>query len=76
MGLLLSRALPGSHLFSSSVSLFDLEARFFAPTHTFPMLSRAGAVKVGRRADLDTRSINARPYLDSPEHGSTLAVVG
>jgi len=40
------------------------------------MLSRAGAVKVGRRANVATRSLNARSYLDASEHGSTLAVVG
>jgi hypothetical protein len=34
------------------VSLFDLEARFFAPTHNCRVLSRAGAVKVGRRANV------------------------
>src|ERR1700757_2955898 len=40
------------------------------------MLSRAGAVKVGRRSDISSRSGDARPSLDSPEHGSTLVVIG
>jgi hypothetical protein len=31
-------------------------ARFFAPTHKSQALSRAGAVKVGRRANIATRS--------------------
>src|SRR6516165_4567851 len=39
-------------LLSSSVSLFDLESRFFAPTHSIARPARAGAVKVGRRTDL------------------------
>ena len=58
------------------ISLFDLKAHFFAPTRIVQMLSRAGAVKVGRRSDIPSRSSDARPYLDSPEHGSTLVVVG
>ena len=49
------------HAFSTSftsfipVSLFDLETRFFAPTHTCWRPARAGAVKVGRRSDLAAR---------------------
>src|SRR5437762_5904273 len=35
----------------SSVSLFDLKARFFVPTRGSLTSSRAGAVKVGRRAN-------------------------
>jgi hypothetical protein len=58
------------------ISLFDLKAHFFAPTRIVQMLSRAGAVKVGRRSDISSRSGDARPYLDSSEHGSTLVVVG
>jgi transposase IS66-like protein len=37
----------------SSVSLFDLKARFFVPTSGSLAPSRAGAAKVGRRASLD-----------------------
>jgi hypothetical protein len=32
------------------VSLFDLEARFFVPTHTCWTPARTGAVKAGRRS--------------------------
>jgi hypothetical protein len=31
-----------------------LEARFFVPTRSFHTLSRAGAVKVGRRSDISS----------------------
>ena len=58
------------------ISLFDLKAHFFAPTRIVQMLSRAGAVKVGRRSDIWSRSGDARPHLDSSEHGSTLVVIG
>jgi hypothetical protein len=49
------------------ISLFDSKAHFFAPTRIVQMLSRAGAVKVGRRSDISSRSGDARPYLDSSE---------
>src|ERR1700680_4656737 len=59
------------HAFSTSftsftsfipVSLFDLESRFFAPTHTCWRPARAGAVKVGRRSGLAARSVvSGRP---------------
>src|SRR5271170_8232962 len=58
------------------VSLFDLESRFFAPTRSIAKPARAGAVKVGRRTSLSTRSALARPYLYSSEHGGTLDAVG
>ncbi len=58
------------------VSLFDLEARFFAPTHSSWRPSRTGAVKVGRRSDLATHSAVSRPCLESPEHGGTLDMIG
>jgi hypothetical protein len=61
---------------SNPISLFDSKAHFFAPTRIVRMLSRAGAVKVGRRSDISSRSGDARPYLDSSEHGGTLVVVG
>src|SRR5467141_444776 len=38
--------------------------------------SRAGAVKVGRRANLAACSELARPYLDSFEHDGTLGAIG
>ena len=52
--------------------LFDLKARFFVPTRSSLTSSRAGAVKVGRRANLAACSELARPYLDSSEHDGTL----
>ena len=59
-----------------AVSLFDLKARFSAPTHMSREPTRAGAVKVGRHCGI-AMSINvSRPYLDGSEHDGTLAVVG
>jgi hypothetical protein len=54
MGLFLSSLSAGAHpLFF--VSFFVRSgARFFAPTHKSQALSRAGAVKVGRRANIAT----------------------
>src|SRR6478672_11985759 len=60
----------------SSVSLFDLKARFFVPTRSSAWPSRAGAVKVGRCTNLSTCFALARPYLDSFEHDGTLGAVG
>ena len=48
-----------------SVSLFDLESRFFAPTRSIARPARAGAVKVGRRSNLASYCALARPHLDS-----------
>ena len=62
--------------FLSPVSLFDLEARLFVPTHSIRRSARAGAVKVGRRSGPTLRSIASRPYLDGREHADTLVVVG
>src|SRR5271169_6240114 len=42
-----------------AAALFDLKAHFFAPTRIVQMLSRAGAVKVGRRSDISSRSGDA-----------------
>ena len=73
-GLFVVKRFQSSDLFfllSSSVSLFDLESRFFAPTHSIARPARAGAVKVGRRTDLSKCSALARPHLDSSEHGGT-----
>ena len=60
----------------SSVSLFDLKARFFVPTRGSLTSSRAGAVKVGRRANLAACSELARPRLDSFEHDGMLCAIG
>jgi len=40
----------------NSISLFDLNPHFFAPTHSVQTLSRAGFVKVGRRSDISSCS--------------------
>ena len=58
------------------VSLFDLESRFFTPTHGCWKPARAGTVKAGRRSALASRTIVSRPRLDRPEHDGTLVVVG
>jgi hypothetical protein len=61
----------------SFVSFFvRSQARFFVPTRGSLTSSRAGAVKVGRRANLAACSEIARPYLDSFEHDGTLGAVG
>src|ERR1700747_3907314 len=76
MGLLLSRVRQcNASLCPSSVSLFDLKARFFVPTRSTPRPSRAGAVKVGRCTSLSTCFALARPYLDSFEHAGPLGAV-
>jgi hypothetical protein len=49
---------------------------FFVPTRGSLTSSRAGAVKVGRRANLAACSELARPYLDSFEHDGTLSAIG
>jgi hypothetical protein len=77
MGLFLSRSSPERQIFCpSSVSLFDLKARFFAPTRGSLTSSCAGAVKVGRRTNLAACSELARPYLESFEHDDTLGAIG
>ena len=81
-GLSLYGAFEVKHYFTAfftffiSVSLFNSESRFFAPTHTCWKSARAGAVKAGRRSALTSRSIVSRLSLDSPEHGGTLVVSG
>jgi len=45
------------------VSLFDLGSRFSAPTHTYRMPTRAGAVEDGRCAKLAAGPMVARPFL-------------
>jgi hypothetical protein len=65
--------LRAQRIFSpSSVSLFDLKARFFVPTRALLTAARAGAVKVGRRTNLSACAALARPYLDGSEHDGTL----
>src|ERR1700704_3257271 len=54
---------------SIPVSLFDLESRLFAPTHTRVEADAHRPVKVGRRSALAARSVVSRPRLDRPEHG-------
>ena len=61
---------------TSSVSLFDLKARFFVPTRPSLTAARAGAVKVGRRTNLSACSALARPCLDGLEHDGTLDAIG
>ena len=57
---------------SFRVSWFDLEARFFVPTHRSRTLARAGAVKIGRRSSLSPSSVAARPHLYGLEHAGML----
>jgi hypothetical protein len=58
------------------VSLFDLESRFFAPTHMCWKSTRAGGCQGRPSLCAGLRSIVSRPSLDSPEHVGTLVVVG
>jgi hypothetical protein len=61
----------------SFVSFFvRSQSRFFVPNRGSLTSSRAGAVKVGRRADLAACSELARPCLDSFEHGDMLGAIG
>src|SRR5215470_6381361 len=62
--------------FFISVSLFDLESRFFAPTHTCWKSTGAGAVRAGRRsAPASARSLPGRA-LTAPAPVDTFVVVG
>jgi hypothetical protein len=70
------QASPQGALSSLSVSLFDLEARFFAPTHKSRRCRAQGLSRLAVAPTLPRGSIIARPHLDSSEHGSTLVVVG
>jgi hypothetical protein len=76
MGPFLSSGFGAAHLFPSSVSLFDLGSRFFAPTRSIAEPARAGAVKAGRRTHLAAYSALGRPRLDSIEHDGTLDAIG
>jgi hypothetical protein len=55
MGLWLSSTYLTAGLTSFRVSWFDLEARFFVPTHRSRTLARAGAVKIGLRSSLSPK---------------------
>ena len=68
MGFSLSRSSPGRRSFPSSVSWFDLKARFFVPT----CASLTSMRKVGCHPNLAACFALARPYLDSFEHDGTL----
>ena len=66
----------GAHLFSSSVSLFDLEP-VSSPRPTNPRHCRAqGLSRLAVAPTLPRAPIIARPYLDGSEHDGTLGVVG
>src|ERR1700730_15247204 len=58
--------------YSSSVPLFDLEARFFVPTRTSLTPARAEAVKVGRRTNLTACPAVARPPLTASSTPASL----
>src|SRR5204863_9261151 len=60
----------------SPVSLFDLRARFFVPTHGAPSASGRDAVKAGRRAGRAAGGGASGPRLDGVEHEAKLAGVG
>jgi hypothetical protein len=90
LALPLAPALPGHALYEAfqvkpyftafftffiPVSLFDLESRFFAPTHTVGRRRAqglSGPAVAPRWPPLDV----SRPSLDSLEHVGTLVVVG
>jgi hypothetical protein len=65
-----------AHLFSFIGFFVRSQSRFFVPMRPSLTASRAGAVKVGRRANLCACSALARPYLDGPEHDGTLDAIG
>ena len=60
----------------SAVSLFDLEARFFVPTHAVASASCRDAVKAGRRIAGAADKAVSRPRLDGVEHEAMLGAVG
>jgi hypothetical protein len=77
MGRFLSRVLPAQRIFFSFIGFFvRSHSRFFVPTRPSLTAARAGAVKVGRRANLSACSALARPYLDGSEHDGTLDAIG
>jgi hypothetical protein len=63
--------------FSSSVSLFDLKARFFVPTPRFAYVgARRSCQGWPSHQPLRHCSAFARPHLDSFEHDGTLGAIG
>jgi hypothetical protein len=60
----------------SSCFFVRSQARFFVPTRASLRPARAGAVKVGRRANLSACSALARPHLYSSEHDGAIDAVG
>jgi hypothetical protein len=60
----------------SSCFFVRSQARFFVPTRASLRPARAGAVKVGRRANLAACSALARPHLYSSEHDGAIDAVG
>jgi len=61
---------------SPSVFLFDLKTSFFVPICASLTPARAGAVKVGRRANIAACSALARPHLDGFQYDGTLGAIG
>src|SRR6267142_1950497 len=59
-----------------AVPLFVPGGRSFVPACGCRGAPRAGTVKAGRRACLDSRASVARPHLDGPEHGARIKRVG
>ena len=70
------RYLTAFFTFFIPVSLFDLESRFFAPTHTCLEVDARRSCQGRPSLCAGLRSIVSRPSLDSLEHVGTLVVVG
>jgi hypothetical protein len=64
------------HLFSFVGFFVRFESPFLRPDPPRSTSTRAGAVKVGRRANLTACTAVARPHLDSAEHDGTLGAIG
>jgi hypothetical protein len=76
MGRFLSRGFSATHL-SFSIGFFvRFETQFFVPICASLTPARAGAVKVGRRANIAACSALARPHPDGFEHDGTLGAIG
>jgi hypothetical protein len=65
-----------AHLFSFVGFFVRFESPFLRPDPPRSTSTRAGAVKVGRRANLTACTAVARPHLDSAEHDGTLGAIG
>src|SRR5882762_3117013 len=63
-------------LLISRSSFVRAKGRSFVPARRTSIVSRAGAVKAGRRAWLAAGSGVARPRLDRAEHGARIKRVG